>query len=105
MKNPAFTTAFDRSLRIRARGGVVSGVPPPLRRQFGSGAEVVAVSVSNISGVCVDAVLKSCGYENHSVLTVSESLRSGQARQPGSSKSAGAAAVSCGCRWYWFSTV
>ena len=27
LKNPA-GTAFDRSLRVRARGGVVSGVPP-----------------------------------------------------------------------------
>ena len=48
LKNPA-VTAFDRSLRVRARGGVVSGVPPPWR-QFGSGAEVVAVLVSTVSG-------------------------------------------------------
>ena len=92
LKNPA-VTAFDRSLLVRARGGAVSGVPLPLRRQSGSGAEVVAVPISNISGMCMDVALTSCGCENHSVLTVSESLRSGQARQSGSSKKAGAAAV------------
>ena len=77
LKNPA-VPAFDPSLRVRARGGVVSGVPPPWR-QFGSGAEVVVVPVSNTSGVCVDAVLTSCGCEKNLVLTVSESLCSVQA--------------------------
>ena len=66
LNDPA-VTAFDRSLPVRARGGVVSGVPPPWR-QFGPGTEVVGV----------DAVLTPFGRENHSVLTLSESLCCGQ---------------------------
>ena len=65
--NDLAVTAFDRSLRVRARGGVVSGVPLPWR-QLGPGTEVVGL----------DAVLTPCGGENYSVLTVSESLCSGQ---------------------------
>ena len=43
LKNPA-VPAFDRSLRVRARGGVGSGVPPPLG--IGSGAEAAVHAVA-----------------------------------------------------------
>ena len=51
--NDPVATAFDRSLPVRARGGVVSGVPPPWR-QLGPGT--VAQSCRVPSRRCRSAV-------------------------------------------------